>query len=127
MGGGTNVSADNGVEGTFKDITTEQLLQWDPEVIVTCTEEVRDQFLSDPVYAELTAVKNNAVYASPSGAYTWCVRSADEATMTLWAATVIQPEMFSDIDYVEITKDFYRDFYDYVLTDEEAADILNID
>ncbi len=125
MAGGTNVAADNGIDGMFKDVTTEQLLAWNPDIIITVNNKVRDEFLSDSAYADLTAVKNGAVYASPSGAYTWCVRSADEATMTLWAATKIQPDLFSDIDYDAITKDFYTQFYNYELTDDEVDDILD--
>ena len=125
MAGGVNVSAENGVDGMFVDIDMEDLLAWDPEVIVTCTPEVAQEFMTDKRFANVTAVKNGAVYASPEGAFTWCVRSADEALMTLWAATVIQPDLFSDIDYAEVVKDFYEEFYGYTPSDEEVEGILN--
>ncbi|GAA2184271.1 ABC transporter substrate-binding protein [Brooklawnia cerclae] len=124
MAGGTNVATDAGVEGMFVDISAEQLFSWDPEVIICTSAQSCAQFLDDDVYADLTAVKNKAVYPSPSGAYTWSVRSAEEATMTLWAATKIQPDLFTDVDYVQITKDFYEQFYGYALTDEQTEAIL---
>lgn len=124
MAGGTNVAADAGVTGMFVDISAEQLLSWDPEVIICTSAQSCAQFLSNSTYASLTAVKNKAVYPSPSGAYVWSVRSAEEATMTLWAATKIQPKLFGDIDYMQITKDFYKQFYGYTLTDAQAKAIL---
>ena len=44
--------------------------------------------------------------------------------MLLWLATVIQPDLFADIDVVEEIKYYYREFYSYNLTDGEAQKIL---
>lgn len=125
MAGGRNVAADAGVEGMFVDVDLEDILVWDPEVIVSCAPKATELFLSDSRFADLTAVKNGAVYSSPEGAFVWCVRSADEAMMTLWAATVIQPELFGDIDYSTVVADFYERFYGYSLTDDEIQSILH--
>lgn len=125
MAGGLNVATEAGVEGMFIEISAEELLSWDPEVIMCTSVASCDEFRTDAVFAGITAVQNGAVYPAPKGTFVWSVRSAEEATMTLWAATKIQPEMFADIDYVQVTKDFYEQFYGYTLTDEQVATILN--
>ena len=41
-----------------------------------------------------------------------------------WMAKVINPEVFKDIDIRQDTKDFYKNFFNYDLTDEELDTIL---
>ena len=42
-----------------------------------------------------------------------------------WLAKTLYPDRFTDINVVNETKDFYRTFYHYNLTDEEANTFLN--
>ena len=122
--GGTNMATYGGVEGTFKDIKVEDLINWDPEVVVCCSEKIKQDFMADSNLSALTAVQNGAVYVSPTAAYVWCVRAADAVMMPLWAATKIQPDKFSDVDYDKITKDFYKEFLNYDLSQDEIDEIL---
>ncbi len=124
LAGGVNVAAENGVDGMFIDITQEQLMQWDPDVIICRDAATKDEYYNDPTLSALSAVKNDRVYVNPKSVYVWCVRSADEAIQPLWAATVIQPELFSDIDMVEETRTFHNEFYGLDLTDDEINSIL---
>ncbi len=125
MAGGINVAAENGIEGGFIDISQEQLLEWDPDIIVCRDADQKDAYAADPTLSQLSAVKNDRVYVNPKSVFVWCVRSADEALQPLWAATIIQPELFSDLDIVQATRDFHQDFYGLTLTDEEIAGILS--
>ena len=45
--------------------------------------------------------------------------------MTLWLATNIQPELFSDISMVEVLQEYYHEFYNYELSAEDAQHILD--
>ena len=40
--------------------------------------------------------------------------------MMVWLGTIIQPELFADIDIIEEIKYYYREFYEFELTDEQA-------
>ncbi len=124
MAGGVNVATENGIEGTFKDITLEDLLAWDPEVIVARDAAHKTEYMSDSRFADLQAVKNNRVYVNPKGVFVWCVRSADEVLQPVWAATVIQPELFGDVDMNKYTYDFYSTYYHYEASDEDLQSIL---
>ena len=42
----------------------------------------------------------------------------------LWAAVAVYPEYFTDIDIVKETQNFYKTFFYYDLTQEEANEIL---
>ena len=124
LAGGVNVAAANGVDGMFIDVTQEELMQWDPDIIICRDAATKDEYYNDPTLSSLSAVQNDRVYVNPKSVYTWCVRSADEAIQPLWAATVIQPELFSDIDMTEETRAFHAEFYGLDLTDAEINAIL---
>ena len=43
----------------------------------------------------------------------------------LWAAKQIYPEKFNDLDMAAETKTFYKDFFEYNLSDDLAVKILS--
>ena len=70
-------------------------------------------------------MKNKAVYANPTGVYLWDRYSAEEALQILWAAKLLWPTQFANIDIIQQTKNFYSTiFFHYQLTDADVAAIL---
>ena len=51
--------------------------------------------------------------------------STDCFLMMEQIAKILHPDLFEDFDMVEATKAYFRDFYDYELTDEQANQVLN--
>ncbi len=123
--GGVNVATENGIEGTFIDIDVETLLSWNPDIIVLRDAEFYQQLMDDPTLSTMDAVKNGKVYVAPKGIYNWAVRASEAAIMPLWAATIIQPELFKDIDIEQETRDFHQKYYGMELTDDQVYTILH--
>ena len=46
------------------------------------------------------------------------------ALMVLWMATVIQPELFTDVSVAEEIQYYYSEFYEFELTDEQARMVI---
>ena len=67
---GRNVAAAAG-KGSLTRVSLEQILDWDPEVIVTQEPEFVRRALSDPLWKSLTAVRNRRVYCAPSAPFGW--------------------------------------------------------
>ena len=68
--GATNVAAAHGVTG-FRKISSEQLIQWNPDVIITSVnrdapDETRRQLLHDPAVAVTTAGKHQRIIVIPN-------------------------------------------------------------
>lgn len=125
--GAQNVAAANGVNTApaFANVTLEDVVRWDPQVIVVRDAVTKGEILGDARWATVAAVRDGKVVANPTGVYVWSVRSAESALQPLWAAKTFHPELFGDIDMtVEVTR-FYHDFYGYDLAPDEAAKILN--
>lgn len=112
--GGENAAS--GIEGDYwVDISYEQLLNLDPDIIVLPSEAkyTPDDILNDPQLSELTAVKNSAVYAMPNSFDAWDSPGPSGVLGTLWMLATIHPDVYS-IDQMRLdAADFYRQFYDF--------------
>lgn len=125
--GGKNV-ADTEVQNTGSELTVsiEQVLSWNPDVIIATDEDFYNNVYNDSKWASVKAVKNHQVYISPQSPFKWFDRppGANIIIGVPWTAKVIYPDQYSSIDMVDTTKTFYSKFYHYDLSDDQARDIL---
>ena len=75
-------------------------------------------------WASLSAVKNEELHRIPAGVF-FLDKGSTTALMVLWMATVIQPELFSDISVAEEIQHYYSEFYEYELTLDEAQQVVD--
>jgi len=121
--GGVNVAEAPGQRGIVT-VSIEQVLTWNPEVIVTWDERFYDRVWNDPLWQGVDAVRNRRVYLSPSGPFGWIDRppSINRLLGLRWLASVLYPDRFEG-DLRAITRDFYNFFY-HVELDDERLDAL---
>lgn len=123
--GGINAAAE-GMTGNLQTISMEQVLQWDPDVLITGKPKKQvDQVMSDPAWANLKAVKNGRVYSNPKGVFAWDRYGVESALQPQWCAKLLYPELFEDFDIAQELKNFYHTFFYYELSDQQAQMILN--
>ena len=122
--GGVNVAARGGVRGSRTAVTPEQLLAWDPQVILTREAADRDRFLSEPRWKCLSAVRAGRIYAVPRGVNAWSTRNGESSLQPLWAARTLHPERFADVFVEPAVRDFYREFYGYGISDAELSEVM---
>lgn len=107
-------------------VSPEQILAWEPDVIIANEEGVADVFSTGRQWATLKAVKNKQVYQMPAGISRWGHPGGLETPLALlWTAKLLYPAVFSDIDIVAETKSFYADFFNYQLTDDTITRMLS--
>ncbi len=121
--GGIPVSDNNRVEEGMK-FDMEQLLAWDPDVIVLNSPDEVEMVYGDARASGVSAVKSGNVYSTPTGAHYWCHRTSETPLMVLWTAKTIYPEQFKDLDLEAETMAFYKEFFGCDITREQAAEIL---
>ena len=126
--GAVNVAAElNGVA----DINMEQVYAWNPDIIyITHFSPFmpEDLFTNQAVpghnWSGVKAVQEGRVYKLPLGLFGWFPPSA-EAALSLWfQAKNNHPELFSDLDLPQIVRDYYKNFFQVDLTDEQLARIF---
>ncbi len=125
VAGGVN-AAD--VVGLGRPVTMEQVVAWNPDVIIVGTapnQQSRQAILDDPRWRQIKAVREGKVFVNPSGVYLWDRHSAEAALQVLWAAKLLHPAQFADLDVNLETKRFYAKFFHHALTDAELASIMN--
>lgn len=127
--GGRNIAAEHGLSQgggfAFPTINAEQLVTWNPQVIIAISAKIQQQFTSSPQYTALGAIRNHRVYACPAGIGAWCASGPEAALQPLWIAKTLHPELFSDLDLAAAVKDFYSKFYSYQLSDRQVSGILS--
>lgn len=124
--GGINVAEEI---GKARDISIEQLLEWDPEVMILSSNEGRfipvEEVKNNPQMADVKAVKDNALHLCPVGTFWWDRPSPEAILGMTWLAKTLYPDKFTDIDLEKDIKDFYKEFYNYELTSDEVKAFLN--
>lgn len=123
--GGVNAAKE--INGNMKEISVEQILKWNPDVIIVGangTPASLDILLKDSRLKNVAAIKNNHVYQNPAGAFDWDRYGCEEALQIQWAAKTLYPAQFKSLDMVAETKYFYKTFLNYKLTTDEANRIL---
>ncbi|EJP75932.1 MULTISPECIES: ABC transporter substrate-binding protein [Campylobacter] len=127
VAGGINLSSDMDPASfkISKTINEEQVVLYDPDVIITNSPEGKAQIMKNASFQGIKAVKNAKVFVVPSGVYLWSVRSAEGALQPLWLGKMIYPELFAELNLEQKTKEFYEKFYGYELSDDEVKNILN--
>jgi len=120
------ISVSSGKRSTEKyQFDKEQLLKWDPDILIVSTPDEFNRVYNDPVYNSISAVKNKKVYIGPIGIFRWCHRDVEMPLTVLWAAKIFYPDKFKDVDLEKETMDFYRKFFNYNLSRKEAKEILS--
>jgi len=122
--GGTSVTKEVRVAENI-EFSVEQLLKWDPQIIVVSSPDQVDLLCNDNRFKEVSAVKNRQVFPTPMGAHVWGNRTSEQPLMLLWAAQTFNPEAFKDLDLEAELISFYQHFYNYSMTREEAREILD--
>ena len=127
--GGLNVAKVSlGGKAGLSPVSLEQVLAWNPEVIIAWGEEQGGFYkgiLSDPSWKGIKAVQQNRVYQIPDGPFCWFDRppSINRIIGFKWLGNLLYPDVF-DYNMVAEVKDFFAKFYHYNLTDEEAKTLL---
>ncbi|MFP3156313.1 ABC transporter substrate-binding protein [Lachnospiraceae bacterium ZAX-1] len=123
MAGGKNVADETGAE-MDTEVTMEQVVAWDPDVIFMGRMESTDPVLKDEKWASLSAVKNSQVYLCPDGVMYWDY-SSEGVLLMQYLAQKMYPELFEDVDMVAETQAYYERFYGYDLSAEDAQKLLD--
>ena len=107
-------------------VAMEQILFWDPEVILANEPGVTDAIKKSPKWAPVTAVKNNRIYQLPIGISRWGHPGSLETPLAiLWTAKTVYPEKFRHIDMAAEVKRFYHLFFNNDLSEKMIEQILS--
>jgi iron complex transport system substrate-binding protein len=121
--GAANVAADPNRNG-LATVSAEQILAWDPEVIITLNEDFYHAVGADPVWQGVAAVRGKRVYLAPSLPFGWfdLPASVNRLIGEHWLAAVLHPDIAGDLR--PVTVEFYEKFYHIELTERQLDQLL---
>jgi iron complex transport system substrate-binding protein len=118
-----NVAGDN--KGGLANISIEQVLLWNPDVIITIDQDFASSVYSDPSWASMNAVRNGRVHLSPKMPFGWVdfPPSVNRLIGLWWLAKILYPDRFPE-DMRALTRDFYTMFYHRTPSDMQIDHVL---
>lgn len=112
LAGGINVAGSLS-SNKWCDISAEQLIGWNPDIIVlTQYSGVKPQdVLNNAALKDVNAVKNKKVYLIPSKISSWDMPCPQTILGIMWLSAKTNPEVFKDTNITKEVDDFYQQFY----------------
>ena len=118
---GTNLAVVEDVvsSGAGNEVDLEQILLWDPDVILFAPDSCYDAIAGAAEWQSLPAISSGSYYKTPEGPYGWL--SSPPAVQRylgmLWLGALLYPDYVEYDLQTEVTE-YYRLFYGCQLTDE---------
>jgi iron complex transport system substrate-binding protein len=111
--------------GGLATVSIEQVLLWDPDVIVTIDLDFAANVYGDPAWAPIKAVRERRVHLSPKLPFGWvdfppCV---NRLIGLRWLAKILYPDLFPE-DMRALTREFHARFYHVTPSDAQIDRVL---
>ncbi|MCC6966758.1 MAG: ABC transporter substrate-binding protein [Nitrospira sp.] len=107
------------------DFSLEDVLRWNPDVLVVSDPGELKRVLDDPRWAAVQAVRSGRMRAIPIGAHPWGYRTAEQPLMVLWAAKFLYEDRLSAIDLIDEMRRFYARFFKIQFSDDQLQTMLS--
>jgi iron complex transport system substrate-binding protein len=113
-----------GTRGGLATVSIEQVLVWNPDVIVTIDREFAANVARDPAWGSVAAVRTGRVHLAPALPFGWVdlPPSVNRLIGLWWLAKILYPDLFPE-DLRARTRDFYQRYY-HVSIDDARIDRL---
>jgi iron complex transport system substrate-binding protein len=113
------------IEGGLANVSLEQVLRWDPQVIVTIDLQFAATVRDNPLWQGVRAVRDGRVHLSPKLPFGWVdfPPGVNRLIGLWWLGKVIFPSLFPE-DLKALTVEFYRRWYHVQISEAQVERIL---
>ena len=126
LAGGINVAADAFSDSFYSEVSAEEVVAWNPDVIfaysVSLTNDeladLYEEMQADTRFTGLQALETGDCYIMPHGIANWGGK-LETSLGVLTMAKTLYPDLFEDISIRETAEEFYRTFVGYELEDAD--------
>lgn len=112
--------------GGLANVSLEQVLSWNPDVILTLDRNFQQNVLQDPAWSGISAVKNRKVYQAPTNPFGWfdTPPGINRLISVSWLANILYPDRISE-DLSSEVRQFYKLFYHVDISDDQVKNLLS--
>lgn len=107
-------------KGTGNEVDMEQIMLWNPDVILFAPDSIYASVGSDPLWQDVAAIQSGTYYEVPMGPYNWMgfPPSVQRLLGMLWMAKLLYPDA-ADYDLKTEVQTYFRLFYHCELTEAQ--------
>ena len=111
--------------GTGNEVDMEQILAWNPDVVIFSEDSIYDTVGDDPVWQTVSAIANGCYAQVPFGPHNWIGQppAVQRLLGMMWMGTLLYPDAV-DYDLYSEVADYYRLFYHCELTQEQFDELM---
>ena len=122
--GAVNVAAELG-KGGLVQVSIEQVLRWNPDVVVTIDPNFYALATKHPLWREVTAIKAGRLHLAPNVPFGWIdfPPSINRLVGLRWLARILYPQAFPE-DLRPIVRDFYTRCYHQAPSEAQLDQLL---
>ena len=115
-----------GARESFLRVTFEQLMTYDPDVILVYHPNLMRAIPGNSKWQQLSAVRRGQVYFMPRGPFSWLERPATYMRLigVQWLAGVLHPDLYS-VDIKAKSKEFMKLFFNLDLTEKQIVGLFD--
>ena len=105
-------------KGTGNEVSMEQILTWNPDVVIFAPESIYSIVKNDAAWQSITAIKNGDYYEVPFVPYNWMgfPPSVQRYLGMMWLSKVLYPDATVQYDLFDDVHEYYELFYHCDLT-----------
>jgi iron complex transport system substrate-binding protein len=123
--GAINVAAAAGTGGLSK-VSIEQVLAWNPDVILAFDPMFHKSVAADPLWSSVKAVRDGRIHLAPNLPYGWfdAPPGVNRLIGVRWLMSILYPGQFPE-NLRDTTRGFYKLFYQVDLSDDQLDTLLS--
>ena len=123
--GARNVAAERIGQGSLVTVSPEQLLMWNPEIVITAEAAFAAIAATDDVWKSIKAVRDRHLYVAPEVPFPWLDSppSVNRLIGLKWLGRVLYPEAFPE-DLRAESRSFYSLFYNRAPDERQLNELL---
>ena len=112
--------------GAGNEVDMEQIILWNPEVIIFAPESVYESVSEDSSWKQLDAIKDGKYYETPFGPYGWLQSppAIQRYLGLMWLTSILYPD-YCVFDLKDNVIEYYKIFYDYDLSESEYEELVS--
>jgi hypothetical protein len=112
-------------EGGLTNVSLEQALGWNPDVILASSPKFAASVKTDPSWANVNAVKDHKVFSTPSLPFGWfdAPPGINRLIGIRWLEALLYPDTFKGDLRADVTS-FFQLFYHVAVTDTQLDALL---
>ena len=112
-------------KGSGNEVDLEQILLWNPDVILFAPDSIYSTVGSDPAWQQVNAIQNGTYYEVPMGPYNWMgfPPSVQRYLGMMWMSQLLYPDTAQYDLYTEVAE-YFKLFYHTDLTQDQYAALV---